>query len=263
VNRFFTYSQKVYATRYLWWNLALSDLRSKFRRSVLGMSWAILQPLMLTLLFTFVLGRIFAVNMADYAPYVFSGIIIWEFIVSSATVGCHALLMAEGYIKQCRHPLAIYSLRIVCVALINLLLAFSGFLLWVLIMKPGNIGWTWLSLLLSFPLIILTVWPIAIITSFIGTRFRDFSQLIVIIMQAVWYISPVFFQPEMFKRANIAFLVDYNPIYHLLNLVRMPTLHGQWPELANVLFTVGVAATLWFFAIFLITRQERKMIFYL
>jgi len=263
VSRFFIYIQKIYTTRYLWWNLALSDLRSKFRRSVLGMSWAVLQPLALTLLFTFVLGRIFDVNGSDYAPYVFSGIIVWEFIVSSANVGCHALLLAEGYIKQCTHPLAIYSLRIVCVALINLLLGFAGFILWVMLIKPGNIGWTWLSLLLSFPLIILLVWPLALITSFIGARFRDFSQLIVIVMQAVWYISPVFFQPEMFQRANISFLVDYNPIYHILNLIRMPTLYGEWPDMINLIYTVGTALVLWILAAILIIRQERKMIFYL
>jgi len=263
VTRVLTYIGKIYTTRYFWWNLALSDLRSKFRRSVLGMSWAILQPLALTLLFTFVLGRIFAVDMADYAPYVFSGIIVWEFIVSSANIGCHALLMADGYIKQCTHPLAIYSLRIVCVALINLLLAFAGFLVWVIIVKPENIGWTWLSLLFSFPIIILVVWPLAILTSFIGTRFRDFSQLIVIGMQAVWYVSPVFFQADMFRKAKIEFLVDYNPVYHLLNLIRMPTLHGQFPDLINIIFAVGTAGILWLLASLLIAKQERQMIFYL
>jgi len=67
----------------------------------------------------------------------------------------------------------------------------------------------------------------------------------------------------MFRKSFIEFLLDYNPVYNLLNLIRMPTLHGQFPDLINIIFAVGTAGILWLLASLLIAKQERQMIFYL
>ena len=77
------YINDLFDARYFWGHLALADLRSKYRRSHIGILWAMLQPLAFTLLLSFVMGRIFKTPVLDYIPYVFSGLIIWEFITAS------------------------------------------------------------------------------------------------------------------------------------------------------------------------------------
>lgn len=257
------YFQKIWQARYFWLHLTASEVRAKFRRSTLGTAWSILQPLMMTLLLSFVMGSFFHMPMTEYAPYVFSGLIIWEFIVGSTVAGSNSFINAEGYIKQFNHPLAIYPLRNVLAALINFLFAFVGLLIWVAFWKPSNFGWPLFTLLFSFPLFIFTAWPLALIAAFITTKFRDFSQLIIIILQAIWYTSPVFFEPKLFKAAGIGFLVDYNPIYHFLNLIRAPVLYAQCPIINDFAYTLGFAAILWLCALYKISREERKLIFYL
>lgn len=257
------YVKGIWSARYFWFHLALSDIRIKYRRSLLGLAWAVLQPLALTLLLAFVMGSFFNAPINNYAPFIFSGLICWEFIVSSSVNGCASFIGAEGYVKQFSHPLIIYTLRSVIPTFINLLCAFSGLLVWVLLWKPSNVGFSWLALLLAFPLLFLFVWPLATITAFIGTRFRDFSQLIVIGLQGIYYISPVFFLPKMFVAANIGFLIEYNPIYHLLNLFRKPLLEGVLPSANDYLYVIGTSIALWLFAWFLIRRDEKKIIFYL
>ncbi len=257
------YVKKIWDARYFWSHLALADLRAKFRRSSLGLVWSILNPLLMTLLLTFIMGMIFHSPLGDYAPYVFSGLITWEFIVVSAVMGCSAFIGAEGYIKQFKHPLAIYPLRSTLVALVNFCLAFIGLLLWVAVWKPHNFGLPTFTLLLTLPLIALTVWPLAIITAFINTRFRDFAQLLVIVLQAIWYASPVFFEPKLFKSAGISFMVDYNPVFHVLNLIRAPLLYGHYPSWTNVEYILIFAAILWSFALYKIHNEEKKMVFYL
>jgi lipopolysaccharide transport system permease protein len=257
------YLKNIWSSRYFWLHLAFADIRTKYRRSILGLAWALIQPLALTLLLAFVMGHFFHAPMNDYAPFIFSGLIFWEFITSSAVHGCSSFINAEGYIKQFNHPLLIYTLRNVIPCMINLACAFGGLVIWVLLWKPTNLNFSWLSLMISFPLIFLFAWPICTITAFIGVRFRDFAQLILIILQAVYYVSPIFFMPKLFVAAHLDFLIEYNPIYHLLNLFRMPLLEGIPPALNDYTYVLLTNFVLWLIAWFLVRRSENKVIFYL
>lgn len=257
------YVKNIWFARYFWSHLAISDLRTKYRRSSLGIIWALLQPLAFTVLLAFVMGRVFNSPITDYAPFIFSGLILWEFITASAINGCAAFVNAGVYIKQFSHPLAIYALRNTLTCLINFSVAFVGLIIWVLIWKPSNFGWTWLSLEIAFPLLFLMAWFLAIITAFVGAKFHDFTQLMTIILQAIWYISPIFFLPKMFYAANISFLVDYNPIFHFLNLFRLPLLEGKFPTSEDYFYAVFTLMFLGVLASLLIWRQEKKIIFYL
>ncbi len=258
-----SYLSGIWSARYFWVHLALSDIRIKYRRSLLGLAWALVQPLALTILLSFVMGNIFQAKSEQYAPYIFSGLIVWEFITSSAITGCTALTNAEGYIKQFTHPMAIYTLRSVLPCLINLGCASLGLFVWSLIVNPVNLNASWLCLPISFVLIFFFAWPLATIAAFIGVQFRDFSQLIIIGLQAVYYISPIFFLPDMFLKAKIGFVLMYNPIYHLLNLFRMPLLYGQIPFLFSYMYVCSVCLLLWLIAWIFIKKNENKVIFYL
>lgn len=258
-----TYIKNIWESRYFWVHLALADIRTKYRRSLLGLAWALIQPLVLTLLLAFIMGNFFHSPVNDYAPFIFSGLIFWEFITTSAVSGCTSFINAEGYIKQFHHPLLIYPLRNVIPCTINLLCAFGGLILWVLAWKPDHFGWCWLSFLISFPVIFFFAWPLCSITAFIGVRFRDFSQLIIIALQIVYYISPIFFLPKLFIASHLGFLIEYNPIYHLLNLFRLPLLDGQWPGLIDYAYVLLASGMLWLLAWFFTKRNEKSVIFYL
>lgn len=257
------YIHGMWKARYFWFHLAMADIRAKYRRSALGILWAVLFPLGLTLLLSVVMGSIFKTPIASYAPYVYSGIVVWEFVTGCAIAGCTAIINAEIYIKQYAHPLAIYPLRYALATLINFGFAFIGMVLWILFWQPSNINLSWVTLPLSTILLFMVGWPAAIITSFVNTVFRDFQQLATLGLQAVWYISPVFIDEKVFQNSQLSFLVHYNPVYHLLNLFRAPLLRGEFPQMANVTWVVGTIMALWLMAIALIRHRERRLIFYL
>lgn len=257
------YVKGIWETRFFWLHLAFSDIRFRYRRSMLGMAWALIQPLSLTLLLSFVMSRFFHSEMNNYAPFVLSGILVWEFIYVSALNGCNCFINSASYINQFSHPLLIYTLRIVISNVINLFLTFIGLFIWILLWKPSNFGISWLSLVISFPLTFIFVWSISSITAFIGIRFRDLSQLIVIILQAILYISPIYFLPKIFYLADIQYLLEYNPIYHLLNLFRKPLLEGLFPSLNDYFYVFAVSILFWLCVAFLIRHNEKKIVFYL
>lgn len=257
------YVRNIWFSRYFWFHLALSDIRAKYRRSMLGIAWALIHPIALTSLLTFVMSNLFHTQMYSYAPFIFSGLIFWEFISSSAVQGCSSFVNAAGYIKQFSHPLIIYSLRGVIPSLVNLLFAFGGLVCWILVWKPENLGLSWFSFFISFPMVFFIAWPINTITAFVGTKFRDFSHFITIMLQAIYYVSPILFLPKIFYAANIGYLVEYNPVYHILNLFRMPLLEGKFPSSTDYLYVIVVGVLLWLIACIMVTRQEKKIIYYL
>lgn len=253
----------IWDARYFWAHLALSDLRARWRRSFLGMLWSILQPLGLALLLAAVFSRLLQTDIIAYAPYILSGIVVWEFLVSVVTSGSMAFVQADAYIKQCRHPLAIYTLRTTLSSLIILIVASTTLLGWSGLALPQNFGITWLALISLPPVLLLIGWPFATLLAYIGTRFRDLTPALALAMQALWFISPVYFEEDLFRRGGLEFLVDSNPIYHILQIVRAPLLHGVWPTPTNYAFAFGTSAVL-ALAAWLVGRQaERKVIFYL
>lgn len=257
------YCLGIWQARYFWSHLALSDLRSRWRRSFLGVFWSILQPLGMALLLALVFSRLLHTDITRYAPYILSGIIVWDFVVSNVTGGALSFVQADAYIKQCRHPLAIYTLRSVLGSLMVLLLASTSLYGWSAIALPDRFGWPWLATLSLFPLLIAIAWPLSTLLAYVSTRFRDLPHAMGLAMQALWFVSPVYFEEDLFRRGGLSALVDYNPVYHILQIVRAPLLEGAWPTATNYAFALGTALILTLLC-WLVGRQaERKMIFYL
>ena len=217
----------------------------------------------MTILLSIVFGKIFKTDIKEYAPYILSGMIVWEFFTSSAIGGALSFVQADAYIKQCKHPLAIYTLRTVFTNIIVLALASISLVIWVLVVMPQNFGWSWLAALAIFPILIFISWPLSTILAYISTRFRDLPHALGLILQAMWFVSPIYFEAKVFRGGNLNWLVDWNPIYHLLQIVRAPLLTGNWPTTTNFLFSLVTIISLIIFAILIGKNSEKKVIFYL
>jgi lipopolysaccharide transport system permease protein len=178
-------------------------------------------------------------------------------------VGCHAFINAEGYIRQFVQPLAIYSLRSTLTCLINFGFASIGLLAWCLFSNPHHCNISWLSLPVSLVFLFVIGWSLATIAALITVRFRDFSQMIVLLLQTIWYVSPIFILPRVFETVGIRWIIQYNPVYHLFCLFRLPLLEGSMPSLLNYAFTTVTTAVFASLALLFLKASEKKVIFYL
>jgi lipopolysaccharide transport system permease protein len=225
--------------------------------------WSVLQPLGLTILVSFVFSKLFNTDIGEYAPYILSGLVVWDYLVTCAVGGAVAFVQADAYIKQTRHPLAIYTLRNVIAGLIVIALGCTGLIAWVLFAMPERLGWNSLAALLAFPLLAMLAWPWATIMAYIGARFRDLPHALTLILQAMWFVSPIYFEASMFRRGGLGVLLDYNPVYHVLELVRAPLLRGELPTATNFAWVLGSFLVLSIIAILVGRSAERRVIFYL
>src|SRR5262245_52215926 len=107
------YLRSIWLIRNFWFMLVCMDVRSRYRGSLLGLGWSLLQPIATTIILTVVFSTLFAVERTEYAPTLMCGLTCWAFLNVSVTQGCNCYFQAESYIRQVPAPLAIYPLRTV------------------------------------------------------------------------------------------------------------------------------------------------------
>lgn len=254
----------IYKMRYFWAYLARCDLVSRFRRSKLGMLWVVVSPLLLTVIMSVVLGTVFHMEIVEYIPYILIGMVIWELIMSSVVAGGGTFMGACAYIRQFNHPITIYTLKSAVVYMVNFLIATIGILAWTALSTPENLVVGIISTPLTVVLLFLLSWALTTIAAFLNAKYRDYPQMMGLVMQAVWYVSPVYFQEEMFRSNEILLMMfRYNPITRVLYLQRKPFLYGIFPDWSDYLFTLASIAVFAFIAYVINKKYSKKVIFYL
>jgi ABC-type polysaccharide/polyol phosphate export permease len=257
-----TYLAAMWRCRFFWLSLVKNDLRTRYRRSMLGMGWSLLQPIAMTVILCAVFTTIFNENIASFAPYLLAGMALWNYVLAVAVQGCMSLLQGEPYIRQYPAPMAIYPLRTTLGAMIHFLIALGLVLALDALLNGGfSQPLALLSLVPSLVLLVLLGWSAATVAGFANVYFRDTQHLSEVGFQILFYATPIFYRPLMLHQRGLGWMVNYNPIASFLELIRKPILENSVPavhdfKLAGL--TVLVAATL---AVFSLVKLQRKVIF--
>lgn len=266
----FQYLLDVVRFRHLCWNLAGSDLRSRFRRSRLGILWAIIQPLAFALILAFVYGSLFGqTSYWTYAVYVFGGMLVWEYFTSSTMSGLDALVGAQGYLKQARIPFFIFQLRVPLAGTVTLFFGLCGLygLMFVLQAIPGTgviVPPPGLHLLLVpaiFGVFILFLAPWVVVLSTMGAQFRDVKYITIIVLQLLFFISPIMIARDFMDSPHLALVRMVNPVVPLVDMLRDPVIYGRfWSEQSMVVMGIWIAA-LWAMAIISSISFGRRLVY--
>jgi lipopolysaccharide transport system permease protein len=259
-----SYVREVWKCRYFWLSLVKNDLRTRYRGSVLGLGWSLLQPLAMTAIISTVLGRVLPDPDPTYsAPYVLAGLCFWQFIVYSTLGGCQGFKQAEMYIRQHRAPMAIYPLRVVLGNMLHFLLAMALFLGLVGALRGFPNPMALLSLIPTCVLLLILTWALAVLGGLLSTHFPDTKHLLEVAFQALFYLTPVFYKRDILVGKGLSILIWLNPLIPFLRLVRDPVLDGQIPSFRVCFAAVFATAVLAGLAVYALSRLEKRLIYYL
>ena len=106
-----SYFQRIWEYRFFWYSLSKADLQRRYRRTLLGMGWSLLQPIAMAVVLCLVYGKIFNIPLKELALFLLSGFAIWNFIVGVILQGCACFLGSESYIRQEPAPLLLSKTR--------------------------------------------------------------------------------------------------------------------------------------------------------
>jgi ABC-type polysaccharide/polyol phosphate export permease len=257
------YLSRVWKLRYFWWALVRIDLRKRYRGSAIGMGWSLLQPIAMTAVLCTVFSQIFHAEVRTYAPFLLAGLTVWNFITTVMMQGCQCFFGGEAYIRQHPAPLAIYPLRVTLGASVHLVLG----ILVVLSMAWCLHGFSNLRALIGLvpALVLLLVfgWSLGICTGVVNVLFQDTMHLTEILLQILFYLTPILYSADLLRQRHLAWFLGMNPMAAFLDLVREPILEGRFPSW-EVFALAGAGALLPAAgAALLLSRIERRLVFYL
>jgi lipopolysaccharide transport system permease protein len=235
----------VWKCRHFWLSLVRMDLRQRYRRSVLGLGWSLLNPLAMTAVFCLVFSNLMGnANWRDYAPYLLAGMSVWEFIRNSATLGCQTFIQNESYIRQCPLPYAIYPLRTVLGAAIHFLISLVVvvFLIAALQQSTAVFAVAW-SVIPAVLLVGLFSWGVATLFGFATVYFHDLKHLVEVGSQLWFFITPIMYQRKMLDDKGVGWLADLNPVNLFIELIRTPLVEPGHPLPETGLYVQAVVLT--------------------
>jgi ABC-type polysaccharide/polyol phosphate export permease len=246
-------------------SLVKIDLRARYRRSVLGVGWSLLRPILLTVILCVVFQRLFhRADLWTYAPYLLSGLCLWDYVVTATKQGCQCFFAGESYIRQHPAPLAIFPLR---VALAETFHFFVGLLVLV--------GMAWfvqgfrnlpvlISLVPTFVLLFALVWALSLLAGFANVYFQDTQHLCDVGFQILFYATPIVYYPQDLGNGRLHWLItNCNPLVPFMKLLREPILEAQLPALQTYLSAGLVVLVVGGFASVVCARAQRRLIFHL
>lgn len=238
--------EKIYLALMLGWQ----DIRQRYRRSKLGPFWLTISMGVMIGMIGIVFGQVLNSPMKDYLPFLATGIILWTCFSTSVMEGSTSFIDAQGMIRQLDLPLSLYPIRVLWR---NVVICAHNIIILPLVFIVVGRGIT-LDILWLIPGFILFLWNMLWVALLLGTfctRFRDMPQIVNSLMQVFFYVTPIIWMPNALNPRSANLLVEPNPVYHLLQIVRLPIL-GQAPTSMNWLVSIGVAligtlVALWFF----------------
>jgi lipopolysaccharide transport system permease protein len=257
------YLDRIWRLRHFWTSLVRNDLRNRYRRSVLGIGWSLLHPILMTAVLCAVFCPLFSVDFRQFAPFLLAGLAFWNFLVSTAAAGCHCFFQGESYIRQQAAPLAIYPLRTVLGTAIHLLAAIVVVLLFTWgIQGFGNLP-ALISLVPTLALMLILGWSLALCCGLANVIFQDTQHLVEVLFQILFYLTPVMYPAKVLAARQMEWLVKFNPLAAFLELLRAPILDGQFPTWTSYATALALVTMLMTLSAVMLVRLERRLIFYL
>lgn len=243
----------------IWSTLAWHDIRQRYRRSVLGPFWFTLSTAIMVGVLGALYSEILHQEISHYLPFLAAGLVVWQFISTSILEGCTVFITYGTLIKQIDLSLTVHVCRVVWRNFIILLHSLPIVILAMLLF------WEWPNqkiFMLPFSLILLllnAVW-VAVLLGVLCTRYRDVLPIVSNFLHVAFFLTPIMWSPSVLKERG--WIADYNPLYHLIEIVRAPLL-GQPIQAESWLCSIGLALFGLGFSQFILTRFRDRVPYWL
>jgi len=236
--------REVYNYRNLIQQLVRRDILTRYKRSVLGIAWTLLNPLGMMLVLTLAFSQIFRfATVNGYPTYVLSGLLPWNFFSQATTASMVNLIWGGGLLHRIYIPRASFAIAAIGTGLVNTILATIPLLLVMLITGvPIRIS----IIFLPVPLLLLAAFSLGLglLISTVAAYFPDVSEMYQILLAAWFYLTPIIYPADILPEAYGYWITMLNPMFHLVNLYRIPTYYGRFPTLEELIPSVVISTVM-------------------
>lgn len=204
------------------------DIKIKYKQTVLGFLWAVLQPLLMMLIFTFFFGKALSVPSEDipYPVFVLSGLLIWNIFSSGLVNAASSMVSNAAIIKKIYFPRIIIPTSNILVSLFDFLMAFLvfvGVLLYYASPVQASAFFLWpLAILIA---VLATLGPGCLLAA-LNVKYRDFRYVIPFLVQVLFFVTPVLYPISVLDSPILKYFIAASPMYAAVTLFKLPITHG-------------------------------------
>lgn len=243
-------------------SLVSKDFKLKYRRSVLGILWSLLNPLLMMIVMAAVFSYMFRFQIEHFPVYLILGTIMFDFVNRSTTGAMSSILDSQALIKKIRIEKIIFPLEKVVFELVNFGLAFIAALAVMLFFQvTPSIHALW-----GLPFIVVVVMIFAtglsLLISALSVFFRDVMHLWGVLMTAWTYMTPLFYPYEMLE-GWMQTIMQFNPLFHFVTFFRDIMMWNTNPGGMECLICLGMALITFAVGFIVFRRSESKFILYI
>jgi ABC-2 type transport system permease protein len=228
--------------RHLVLQMVRRDIVTRYKRSVLGVAWTMLNPLGTTIIMAIVFSQVFGDSTSGYAAYVLTGLIPWGFFAQSTNHAMVSLVWGGSLLKRIYLPRTIFAVSALGTHLFNLTLSMVPLLV-VILISGARLNLT--ILLFPIPTLFLAMFALGVglTLSTIAIYFADVVDMYTILMTAWMYLSPVIYKIDMIP-PQFVWIVRLNPMFYLINFFRAFVYDGRIPSLSEFLVVGAISSTM-------------------
>ena len=215
---------------FLFFTLIQKQFILRYRRTLLGYLWNILNPLIALTILALVFSRLFGQDPREFAIFLFSGLVAFNFFSASLSIGSTTFLMHHGLMDKVYVPKILFPLTVITSAAIDSFLVFIALLL-VMFFLGSPVSLSLLVLPVSYLALIIFTFGLTLIVSITTVFFRDFQQVLPYILQSLFFLSPILYPKTNFTDPIMSLILNINPISVYVELFRAPINEGRAPDL--------------------------------
>lgn len=255
------YFRGIWRDRYILFSLVNRDLQMKYRKSKLGVLWAVIMPVGLSVIIGSVYSIVFGNDPRVFIPMIFAGLNPWQFISGCAEGGTFAFISAEGYLKQTNVNAQIFPLRVVSGAFVNLLYALAAYLGIYLVLRPEMFGPKMLMVIPGLLILFLFCLGLANIAATVNLNIRDYQPLQSLALQGFFYVTPIIYPASTLAEKGFGFIYKINPFYYMLEVIKLPLQGAELPSLQVYGIAAALAICLFCVSITVVMKEKKGIAF--
>lgn len=257
--RKFPLLQILYHYQFLFEELVKRDFKEKYKRTMLGMVWSVLSPLLTLLVMSLIFTRFFGRNTPHYTIYLFSGTLVMSYYKEATRGGMSSLMANARIFTRINVPKYLFLLSKNVSALVNFALTLCVYFAFC---AADGIHFGWHVLMLIYPIFCLLILNIGVgmILSALYVFFRDIQYLYDVFLTLLHYTSAIFYTVDQFGDKARLFLI--NPVYVCIKYFRVIMIDGQIPSLAYHVLCVGGPLLLLLIGCWVYKKYNHQFLYY-
>jgi ABC-2 type transport system permease protein len=230
---------EAYRYRHLIFQLVRRDVLTRYKRSILGVAWTMLNPLGMMLVLTIAFSQLFGGTRA-YPAYVLTGLVAWNFFSQTTMASMNQMVWGGGLLGKIYIPRTVFVLSSIGTGLVNLLLSILPLII-VLLITGTPIRLTMLFLPVSILSLMAFSLGVGLLLSTWAIYFYDVTEMYQIVLAAWMYLTPIIYPEEIVPEPVRIWLFTLNPMYHLVNIFRAPIYEGVLPDIRQIVTALGLS----------------------